>query len=115
MFKKYKGTDKYHFRVYKRSIGHPFIVVVVKEEELNGELFIDGYMITHSLDRVMDKPKAYERLRVNPNPNDNRPSFVNKFKIANLPANEFSKPYSNWHLCKEDEMLIDRLEKRKKE
>ena len=113
-FKKYNGPDKYHFRVYKASIGHPFIVVAVKEEIINGKITIDGYLMTHSLKRVFDKPGTYQRLEINPNPRDNRVAFINKFKIKGLPSNKFSKPYTTWHLSKTDEYLIDRLEKRKK-
>ena len=111
-FKEYKGSDKYHFRVYRRSIGHPFIVVAVSQrQDENGKIFISGYMMTHSLIRVMDKPKSYKRLKINPNPTDDRLSFVNKYRLNDIPANSFSKPYPNWHLSKEDEMLIDNLEK----
>ena len=31
-FKKYKGTDKYHFRVYKRNGQHPFVVVMITKK-----------------------------------------------------------------------------------
>ena len=111
-FKKYKGNDKYHFRVYKKSIGHPFIVVTVSEQiDDNGKILISGYMITHSLNRVIDKPKSYRRLKNNPNPSDERISFINVFRISDVPSNSFSRPYNNWHLSKEDERLIDALEK----
>lgn len=110
-FKKYNGKDKYHFRVYKTSINHPFIVVAITEEkEENGRVLISGYMMTTSLQRVLDKPNSYKRLKVNPNPHDDGPSFVNKYRLTDIPANRFSKPYSNWHLSKEDENLIDSLE-----
>ncbi|MCR5308667.1 MAG: hypothetical protein K6E21_00960 [Bacilli bacterium] len=110
-YKKYNGTDKYHFRIYKKSIGHPFIVVAVSETtDDNGEVVISGYMLTHSLLRVTEKPGAYERLNINPNPNDKRLSFVNTFRINNVPAEFFSKPYPKWHLSKEDELIIDNLE-----
>lgn len=112
-FKSYKGPDKYHFRVYKKSIGHPFIVVAVSEKtDENGSLLISGYIMTHSILRVFDKPGAYKRLRKNPNPSDNRPSYINKNKVEDMPAIYFSKPYNNWHLSKEDERLIDALEKK---
>ncbi len=110
-FKRYNGNDKYHFRVYRKSIGHPFIVVTVMERsDETGKILISGYMMTHSIPRVMDKPKTYKRLKVNPNPSDDRVSFVNKYRINDIPANNFSRPYSNWHLSKEDEQLIDALE-----
>ena len=111
-YKAYKGMDKYHFRVYKKSIGHPFIVVTVSEKiDSNGQLLISGYLMTHSIDRVFDKPTTYRRLKNNPNPSDNRVAFVNIYRVDDIPAKFFSKPYSNWHLSKEDEQLIDSLEK----
>ena len=69
-------------------------------------------MMTTSIQRVVDKPYSYKRLNNNPNPNDDSPSFVNKYRISDLPSNKFSKPYNNWHLTKEDEEIIDSLEKR---
>ena len=111
-YRKYNGSDKYHFRVYKKSIGHPFIVVAVSEKtDENGKTLISGYMMTHSLTRVSDKPGLYKRLKKNPNPSDDRLSFINKYRIDDIPANYFSKPYNNWHLSKEDEELIDSLER----
>ena len=114
-YKKYVGPDKYHFRVYKKSIGHPFIVVAVSERiDESGKVLISGYMMTHSLIRVSEKPGVYKRLKNNPNPSDDRLSFVNKHRIDDIPANKFSKPYNNWHLSKEDEVLIDSLEEKNK-
>ena len=113
-FRKYSGNDKYHFRIYKHSIGHPFIVVAVKEVVKDNKIYIDGYLLTHSLERFMNKPGSYERLTVNPNPRDDRIAFINKFKVYDLPANKFSRPYNTWHLSPKDEELIDRLEKRKR-
>ena len=111
-YKKYKGNDKYHFRVYRTSVFHPFIVVMVDETiDKNGRVLISGYMMTTSLTRVIDKPGSYKRLKKNPNPNDNKISFVNKFRISNIPANKFSKPYTSWHLSKEDELIIDSFER----
>ena len=111
-YKKYKGTDKYHFRVYRKSIGHPFVVVTVSEKQADdGKILISGYLITHSIQRAIEKPSSYKRLKKNPNPFDERISFINRFRITDVPANNFSKPYSNWHLSKEDELLVDSLEK----
>ena len=113
-YRKYTGKDKYHFRVYRKSIGHPFIVVAVSEKiDESGNILISGYMMTHSLERVSERPGVYRRLKKNPNPNDDRLSFVNKYRINDIPANNFSKPYTNWHLSKEDERLIDSLENKK--
>ena len=111
-YKKYKGNDKYHFRFYKKSIFHPFIVVAVTEEKTeNGKVLISGYMMTTSLQSAMDKPGCYKRLKKNPNTNDESASFVNRFRVTDIPASCFTKPHPSWHLSKEDEALIDAFEK----
>lgn len=110
-FKKYKGPDKYHFRVYKKSIGHPFVVATVSQTvDEKGEVLISGYLVTHSLERVFSKPGSYKRMKTNPNPRDTGPSFLNKYRITDIPSKCFSKPYNSWHLSKEDESYIDYLE-----
>ena len=110
-YKKYSGNDKYHFRFYRVSKYHPFIVVAITEEkDDNGHIYISGYMMTTSIERAMEKPGTYKRLKNNPNPNDEKVSFVNKYRISDIPANCFTKPHPSWHLSKEDEALIDALE-----
>ncbi len=112
-FRKYKGNDKYHFRFYRTAIFHPFIVVAVTETKQQGnKILISGYLMTTSIERYAEKPGSYRRLKHNPNPSDDRASFVNKYRVNDIPASKFSKPYNNWHLSKEDERLIDSLEKR---
>ena len=112
-FKKYNGPDKYHFRIYRTSIFHPFIVVAVSEEKNeDGKLLISGYMMTTSLIRVLSKPSSYYILHKNPNPNDDGVIFVNKYRLTNIPAHRFTKPYGSWHLSKEDELVIDSLEEK---
>ena len=112
-YKKYKGNDKYHFRFYRTSLYHPFIVVAVTEEKTeNGKILISGYMMTTSITRAMEKPGTYKRLKENPNPNDDKVSFVNKYRITDVPANCFTKPHPSWHLSIEDEKLVDALEKK---
>ena len=112
-YKEYKGNDKYHFRFYKKSIFHPFIVVAVTEEKSeNGTILISGYMMTTSIQRAMEKPGTYRRLKVNPNPGDDKVSFVNKYRVSDIPSNCFTKPHPSWHLSKEDEKLIDAFENR---
>lgn len=112
-YKKYKGNDKYHFRIYRTSINHPFIVVAIAEEKIeDGKVLFSGYMMTTSLLRAAEKPGSYKRLRKNPNPHDESASFVNKYRINDIPANKFSKPYTSWHLSTEDEKLIDSLERK---
>ncbi len=110
-FRKYNGIDKYHFRIYKRGKSHPFIVAVVEEKEENGKILISGYMFTHSILRVIERPNDYIRI-TNPNPYDDAESYVCIQRINSLDSAFFSKPYTGWHLSKEDEKLIDGLEEK---
>ena len=109
-FKKYTGKDKYHFRIFKKGNDHPFIVAVVEEKEIDGKIYISGYMTTHSILRVIKKPNDYLRMSSNPNPNDDADSFLCIRRVSNMESSAFSKPYNNWHLSEEDEKLIDELE-----
>ena len=112
-FKRYNGADKYHFRYYRKTVNHPFIVVAITgEKESNAVICLSGYMMTSSKSRVKKKKRQYLKLSKNPNPNDQKDSFVCVTRISNIPQNCFSKPFSSWHLAKEDELLIDSLEER---
>ena len=111
-FKSYTGSDKYHFRIYKHGKSHPFVVAVVEEVEVNGKFYISGYMFTHSVLRVLNRPNDYVKMAANPNPNDDADSFLCIRRVSNIEANAFSKPYNNWHLSEDDEKLIDELEEK---
>ena len=69
--------------------------------------------MTTSLERAMDKPGTYKRLKQNPNPNDDADCFVQKAGIKDKPLKLFSSPIKGWSLSKEDEKLIDELVKEK--
>ena len=113
-FKKYNGRDKYHIRFYRRNGKHPFVVVLVEEKRIASKRYVlSGYLITHDIQKWIAYPKKYIRLSANPNPKDPEPAFLCTVKIENISQRLFSKPYSNWHLSKEDEILIDELEKKK--
>ena len=112
-FQKYNGPDKYHFRFYRRNGRHPFLVVLVETKEENGKHYLSGYLITHDIKKWLDYPKKYIRLSSNPNPKDGEPAYLCKIRIENIPQKMFSKPYKQWHLSKEDEEIIDMLEKKK--
>lgn len=114
-FKKYNGKDKYHFRVYKKNGHHPFVVVMVKETLVNGRIVLSGYLTTHDIKKILDYPNNYKQLHVNPNKNDLKPAYICLTKIENINQSLFSKPYTNWHLSNEDELLIDELEQKSKE
>ena len=112
-FQKYNGPDKYHFRFYRKRGKHPFIVVAVETVEENNRHFLSGYLITHDIKKMIDYPKKYIRLKENPNPKDVEPAFVCKIRLNHLSQRLFSKPYKNWHLCKEDEDIVNELENKK--
>lgn len=114
-YKKYNGKDKYHFRVYKRYGHHPFVVVMVSETTIEGRIVLSGYLITHDIKKILDYPNNYKQLKTNPNKNDLKPAYICLTRLENIDITLFSKPYTNWHLSKEDEMLIDELEKNAKE
>ena len=111
-FKNYTGSDKYHFRIFKKGKSHPFIVAVVEEKEVEGKIYISGYMFTHSILRVLNKPNDYVKMESNPNPNDDTDSYLCIRRVSDIESNAFSKPYNNWHLSPADEKLIDELEKK---
>ena len=112
-FQKYNGPDKYHFRFYRKNGQHPFLVVLVEESEINRKRYLSGYLITHDVKKKLNYPKRYIQLKVNPNPKDDEPAYLCKIRIERIPQKMFSKPYKKWHLCKEDEGIIDELEKKK--
>ena len=115
-FRKYKGSDKYHFRIYKRNGRHPFVVVMITEETtINSHHLVSGYMITHDLIKTLEYPNSYIKLAKNPNPNDDSDCFLCKKRFSNIKDSCFSKPYNNWHLSKEDENLIAVLEEKYKQ
>ena len=112
-FQKYNGPDKYQFRFYRKNGQHPFLVVLVEESIINGKHYLSGYLITHDIKKIIDYPKRYVQLESNPNPKDISPTYLCKTRIERIPQKLFSKPYKNWHLCKNDEKLIDQLENKK--
>ncbi len=92
-----------------------FCLVMVTEETMeNGHYLISGYMITHDSTKKKQRPRTYAKLNKNPNPNDDGDCFIFLKRLSNVKDSRFSKPYSNWHLSKEDEMFIEELEKRLK-
>ena len=108
-FKVYKGNDKYHFRFYKKSHGHPFLVIMVTNEYVeNGKIYLSGFNLTHSHKMIEKNPSQYIQLFKNPNCHDDSESFLNKH-LVKQESKWFSKPIKNWHLCKEDELMIDEL------
>ena len=113
-FRKYSGTDRYHFRYYRKSVNHPFLVVmIIKEEEKEGKYIISGFSLTHSAELVLKRPSRFIRFVENPNPNDHEPSYF-CIDLKSDSSKYFSEPIKKWHLSKKDEAIIDELLKKKK-
>ncbi len=106
--KSYEGR-KYHFRYYRKSRYHPFLVAIVIESETeDGKAIISGFNMTHSIEMVLKDPSKFVRI-ANPNPNDDAPSFVCVDPIKNKPLKLFTRPIRDWELASEDEEIIDEL------
>ncbi len=106
----YEGK-KYHFRYYRKSVNHPFLVaLVVESEDENGKIYISGFNMTRSIEMVLNNPDKFLRIE-NPNPNDDAPSFVCVDPIKNKPLKLFTRPIRDWELSDNDEKAIDYLVK----
>lgn len=91
-----------------RLVTHPFLVIIVTEEkEKNGKILISGFNITHSTMMVSKKPNRYIKLKKNPNPKDNKDSFVCINLVKDIDAKYFTSPIFGWDISKEDENVID--------
>ena len=105
--------SKYHFRKYRLSQNHPFLVALVTEEaDSDGKTLISGFNMTRSITYVLSRPNKFIKID-NPNPFDDADCFVCVDALKNKPAKYFSKPLRNWVLSEEDEKVIDELVKQK--
>ena len=112
-FQKYEGSDKYHFRYYRKSVNHPFLVVLVASvEEEDGKFLLTGFSLTHSAEVVLKRPSRFIRFKTNPNPDDSDPSFLCVNVVSDAKSKYFSEPLKKWHLCEEDEKAIDEIVER---
>ena len=104
----YKGK-KYHFRYYRKSGNHPFLVAIVIESETeDGKAILSGFNMTRSIEIVLKNPNKFIRI-TNPNPNDDAPCFVCVDPIKDKPLKLFTRPIRDWELAGEDEPIIDEL------
>ena len=104
----YEGK-KYHFRYYRKSHNHPFLVAIVIESETDdGKAILSGFNMTRSIEMVLKDPSKFIRIE-NPNPNDDAPSYVCVDPIKNKPLKLFTRPIRDWELTSEDELIIDEL------
>ena len=114
-YQKYKGKEKYHFRYYRRTQNHPFLVVLVTKEHGDGEKYlISGFKMTSSTSLFQRRPSRYIKLDINPDPNSTANSYVNIDLVEHKPAKHFTRPIRGWTLSKEDQNKIDNLLAQKK-
>ena len=114
-YQRYKGKSKYHFRFYRKTKYHPFLVVLVTgENEHENDIKISGFNMTSSTLKFLERPNRFIKLEKNPNPETDEESYVSINYIKNQPAKLFTRPIRRWELSKEDERKIDELLKRKK-
>ena len=107
-----KKKSKYHFRRYRLSQNHPFLVAIVFEDKTNGKKLISGFNMTHSLNYVESRRNKFIQIQ-NPNPNDDIDCYVSVDPIKNKPEKYFTKPIKNWVLSQQDELIIDKLVRQK--
>lgn len=104
---------KYHFRYYRKSLNHPFLVAIVIESQgENGKVTVSGFNMTRSIEMVLKDPGRFIRIK-NPNPNDDAPCYVCVFPIKDKPLKLFTRPIRDWELSDEDIQTIDDLVKEK--
>ena len=109
-YRKYNGSDKYHFRYYHLSNNHPFLVVLVLEERKNnGKVLISGFNMTTSTSLYNKRPGKFIKLDTNPDPNNKKNSFVKTDLVSLKPSKLFSDPLDWWHLSKDDIKKIDKV------
>ncbi len=114
MLQEKKDNKKYHFRYYRVSKGHPFLVVLVTESKnKKGKIVYSGFNMTHSVIAVLKNPHNYIKLSINPNPQDDCDSYLKTTLIREKAAQLFSSPIEGWELSNEDEKTIDDLIKKK--
>ena len=105
--------SKYHFRRYRLSKNHPFLVALITEEkDENGKVLISGFNMTRSVLYVLSRPNKFIRID-NPNQQDDAECYVCVDAIKDKPIKYFSKPLKDWQLSEEDEVRIDELVKQK--
>lgn len=111
--KAFCASQKYHFRYYRPSRNHPFLVAILFESiDEEGKAYLSGFNMTHSYLKVLESPNDYIRID-NPNPDDDAKCYVQVHPIKNKPLKLFSSPIKNWKLTEQSEKIIDELVSKK--
>lgn len=111
--KKDQNLNPYHFRKYKISKNHPFLVVLVKVDgEVNEQILLSGFNLTRSKKIYNKKRNKYIKIQ-NPNPNDNADSYLCLDIVMNRPLYYFTGPLIGWELSKKDKKRIKEIIKLK--
>jgi len=106
-------SSKYHFRKYRLSQYHPFLVaLVIEESDKDGKTLISGFNMTRSITYVIKKPNKFIKID-NPNPEDDADCYICVDALKDKPIKYFTKPLKNWSLSEDDEKVIDELVKQK--
>ena len=114
-YQSYISKGKYHFRYYRKTQYHPFLVVLVTDENGEGnDIKNSGINMTSSTLKFLERPSRFIKLDNNPNPESDAESYVSIDFIENQPARWFTRPIRRWKLSKEDENKIDELLMKKK-
>lgn len=112
-YKKYTGKDKYHFRWYRKTRNHPFLVVlVVGESDKNGVIKISGFNITSSSLAFIKNKNDYIKLDNNPSSENDKDAYLCKRLVQNVPSKYFSRPIRGWRLSESDIEKVDALLKK---
>lgn len=101
--RKYKPLDEFRYNYSPSSAGHPDHVFGYK----NGKYKSLG--LTHT----PKKKHKSTKLNYNPDPNDNRPSYL-QHKVKTTQSRYMSEPLSGWMLHKDDRYIVRRITKQYK-
>ena len=113
MNKNKKYLKKYHFRRYKKTNLHPFLVVLVRIDPcLENNILFSGFNLTRSPKMAVKKPRKYIKIK-NPNPSDILDSYLCLDLVVDKPIYLFEEPLLNWKLSEKDKKIIERIVKNK--
>ena len=94
----------------EKQKNHPFLVVLVTEEEkIKEEILISVFNMTSSTIKFLKEPNHFIKLDENPNPESDSETYVEKRLVKNQPSKYFTRPIRKWKLSSEDVIKIDVL------